>query len=691
MKSGLSKLCSAAVAAGLVASLGAMAPVAAIADDLVASDSVMETTADPAASESTQTQDELSIGNATASNATLTDAVPEDATGASAAAPVAESVGPTSSDASAKAPDAKSVAEFNGTAYATFDEALAAASNADGATIKLLADAQTSGLNLNKDLTIDGGGHALAFIDKGIALWGHALTLKNVNATMAGIGSTPYTAEWNWMSVCASKDASLTLDGATLTMDGSGAASKTHAVYFCSNNKLNLKNASKLTIKNYGQDALEWDGGDGGYNVNIEGGSTYTSDHNRSGFVGTFCVTVDSSTVNVANSLGNGSNGSHFDIKNGSTVDFSGNGSHGLSAGNLSISDSKVTAKNNGMTGIIFSGKGEFKGADVQIEGTRGTSYWNAGMRLMKKNATLDVDAASKVSIAGNKVTGLFLDSGARATFAEGASLTITGNDASAENAKSKQELAQMGGGAVVRSGASLTLPSSAVVDNNNAALAGDDLYVEDGGSIAFGATRDDALTEFGNCGHAIDGWYDDAAGSRWSAHGTEKHVEAVAAGSYEAPLALKAAHGLARVDYRYVGEAPSAAQLPGPDEGLEVGLPYNAKAQAGVDGWTFDGWYTDEACTSKWEDGGALAGSMTLYGKWSKVPAAPAEPTEPTTPAQPQDGQDAAAPQKQAKKSKARIPQTGDDSAAAALPAALLGAAAVAAAGVAERLRRRS
>ena len=98
--------------------------------------------------------------------------------------------------------------------------------------------------------------------------------LKDVNASMAGIGSTPYTAEWNWMSVCANKDASPTLDDATLTMDGVGAGN-VHAIYFCNNNKLNLKNGSSLTIENYKQDAVEWDGGDSGYNVNIEGSSTY--------------------------------------------------------------------------------------------------------------------------------------------------------------------------------------------------------------------------------------------------------------------------------------------------------------------------------------------------------------------------------------------------------------------------------
>lgn len=479
------------------------------------------------------------------------------------------------------------------------------------------------------------------------------------------------------MSVCANKDASLTLDAASLSMDGAGQ--NVHAIYFCSNNKLNLRNGSNLTIKNYGQDALEWDGGDGGYNVNIEGGSTYTSDHNRSGFTGTFTASVDASTVNVTNSTGNGSNGSHFDIKNDSVVDFSDNGAHGLSAGNLSIANSKVTANNNGYNGIIFTGKGQFTNADVQVTGTLGKSYWNAGIRLMKKNASLDVDAASKVSITGNYVTGLFLDAGAHATFAEGAALAITGNDASQANCSTKRDLAQMGGGVVVRSGANLTLPNSAVIDNNNAALAGDDVYVEAGGSILLGATHnEDALNGFGGCGHAIDGWYDDAADARWSAHGDTKHVKAVEAGSFQgqdSPIALKAAHGLVNVNYQYVGTRPNDVTLPAPDEGLEVGASYTAKPQAAVEGWTFDGWYTDEACTAKWEDGAELTGSMTLYGKWTQGPVAPSAPQTPGA--------------SDAKPAGKELPQTGDSASAAPL-ALLAGATAALTAGLTARRRSR-
>lgn len=652
-----SRVAIAAVTAGLVVSLGALAPAAAIADEQVAPQEAL-------------TQQEAKTEDAPAATdkaATADVAEPADDV---AAAPQ-EDANPT--------PVANPVARFNGQDYDSFDAALAAASSTDGATIELLADAQTKGLNLSRDLTIDGAGHSLTFTDKGIALWGHALVLKNVNASMSGVGSTPYTAEWNWMSVCANKGASLTLDAASLSMDGVGTGQNVHAIYFCSNNKLNLRNGSNLTIKNYGQDALEWDGGDGGYNVNIEGGSTYTSDHNRSGFTGTFTASVDASTVNVTNSTGNGSNGSHFDIKNGSVVDFSDNGDHGLSAGNLSIANSKVTANNNGRNGIIFTGKGQFTNADVQVTGTLGKSYWNAGIRLMKKNASLDVDAASKVSITGNYVTGLFLDAGAHATFAEGAALTITGNDASQANCSTKKDLAQMGGGVVVRSGANLTLPNSAVIDNNNAALAGDDVYVEAGGSILLGATHnEDALNGFGGCGHAIDSWYDDAADARWSAHGDTKHVKAVEAGSFQgqnSPIALKAAHGLVNVNYQYVGTRPNDVTLPAPDEGLEVGASYTAKPQAAVDSWTFDGWYTDEACTAKWEDGAELTGSMTLYGKWTQDPVAPSAPQTPGA--------------SDAKPAGKELPQTGDSASAAPL-ALLAGATAALTAGLTARRRSR-
>lgn len=572
------------------------------------------------------------------------------------------------------------VARVGDAEYATFDEAFAAAT--DGQTVTLLADATTRGLDVSKDVTVDGAGHGLAFVEKGIALWGKSLTLKNVAATMTGIGSTPYTAEWGWMTICASKNASITLDNAKLSMDGAGTGNNTHAIYLTGNNKLNLQNGSVLTVKNYKQDALEWDGGDGGYNLNVTGGSKLVSDHNRSGLTGTFYATVDASTVDVINSTGNGSNGSHFDIRNGSSVTFSGNADHGLSAGNLSISNSTVTAENNGRNGIIFTGKGAFKAATVKVSGTKGKSYWNAGIRLFKANAALTVDAASKVSITDNQVTGLFLDGGASATFADGDALTVTGNDASQANCATEKDLARCGGGIVVREGASLVLPAVAQVNNNRATLAGDDVYVEEGGSLTFSAANSGVkLSAFDGCDHAIDGWYDDSADARWSADAAEKnHVVPVAAGEHAGVVALKAAHGL-HVDYAYVGDAPEEAQLPASVTGLATNEAFTAAEQQAVDGWTFDGWYVDEACSAKWVDGTELGASMTLYGKWTRDPEpAPApKPQEPgtTTP-------EATKPAK--KTSQKKVPAT-DDATSGAF--ALLAVAGLAAAGAAAKVRK--
>ena len=163
----------------------------------------------------------------------------------------------------------KPVAKVGDVTYTSLDAAVEAAKDTDDAVIDVLADCTTAGLNLSKDLTIQGAESlkskpTITFNDKGIALWGKALTFKNCNVVMNGIGSTPYIAEWSWMTISASKDASLTLDNTTMMMDGTGTASGVHAIYFGSNNKLTLENGSQLTIKNYPQDALEWDGGDVG-------------------------------------------------------------------------------------------------------------------------------------------------------------------------------------------------------------------------------------------------------------------------------------------------------------------------------------------------------------------------------------------------------------------------------------------
>ena len=447
------------------------------------------------------------------------------------------------------------VAQIGDVSYKTLDAAIEAA--ADGATIILLADCETAGMNLDKNLTIDGSkvtaeqteaeggneeqtpseqkGWKITFNDKGIALWGKSLTFKNCDVVMNGIGSTPYTAEWNWMAVCASKDASLNLENAAMTMDGTNAGDA-HAIYFCSNNKLNLNN-SKLEIKNYKQDALEWDGGDGGYNVNLTN-STYISDHNRSGFTGTFIAKAENSKIDVINSTGNGSNGSHFEFIK-SKVNFNNNGAHGLSAGKLIIDNSTVNANGNGANGIHVGNLLKVQNNSVvNIEENQCaiSSRWTIPGALYV-NAVEEslIDATSIVTIIENKGSGILLKSGTL-NAAEGAKLTVTNNEA-----------VKLGYGGGVNVRGQLVLPAGTILYNNHAATAGDDIYCDEKAQIKFSAVGTDWTLD--DCNHAIDGWYHDGEEERWEAH--EKPVYCEEYTGFESDnaisglLALKAAHGL--------------------------------------------------------------------------------------------------------------------------------------------------
>ena len=453
----------------------------------------------------------------------------------------------------ALAEENKPVAKVGDVTYTSLDAAVKAVKDTDDAVINVLADCTTAGLNLSKKLTIQGAKGlkpkpTIKFTDKGIALWGKELTFKNCNVEMNGIGSTPYS-EWSWMTVSAGKDALLSLDGATMTMDGTGTASGVHAIYFGSNNKLNLSNGSELKIKNYNQDALEWDGGDGGYNVNIKD-STYISDHNRSGFTGTFYATIEKSTVNVINSTGNGSNGSHFDIKNRSNVKFDDNGSHGLSAGNLTIDNSTVTANGNGANGIHTIGTLNIcNKSNVEIKNNKCSisSQWAKPGAFYMGGTESKIEDSTLV-IQDNLGSGIYQkNTKGTLTIADNATVNIM---------KNKAEMLGFGGGIYVNGTANIS--KNVELYNNHAEQAGDDIYST--GKITFGDVGEGWVLD--DCDHAINGWYDDGSGysdgtySRWAAHTYPSYISQFSEFDKETGLAtldyevaLKAAHDVIQED----------------------------------------------------------------------------------------------------------------------------------------------
>lgn len=497
------------------------------------------------------------VGEGAASAATPATGSATDPAASAAVTSGGSTLAAVSATEGAAAPTAGVVAKIGEQSYATLDEAIAAAKSGD--TIVLVANATTQGISMKGDLTINGAGNTITFEKDGIAIFGHALTFKDAIVSMMGIGSTPY-AEWKWMAICASKDGSLTLDNTAMNLDGTGTASGTHAIYFTSNNKLNVTNGSTLVVSNYPQDALEWDGGDGGYNLNVTGGSKVVLDHNRSGIAGTFFVKVDASELTVINNRGNGSNGSHFDIANGSEVSFKDNGSHGLSAGKLFVKGSTVTCAGNGMYGITVGNSLNVDGAStLKANGnkTKASASSGGGLRITKNARENFIAKGAVVEINNNGGNGL--ENYADLLIEEGVDLSILQNY-------------EKGNGGGIYNGAtgSLTLPSGAKLHNNTAAKAGDDIFSL--GKIVVPATGEWVLDQNhdGVGDHSITGWFEDGFGSdnpqRWQAHAEDEdanYMIGIEEGSFETPLALKAAHGV-EVDPGE-GDEPAA-----PDDGSE-------------------------------------------------------------------------------------------------------------------------
>ena len=637
---GCGRVATAVIAAGLAASLGVLAPSVAVADEAPATTLEATTQQNP----TTQAADE-----------------PEAGTDVAAAAPVTLAAEGTADDqptAGAETPVSNPVAMIGKTGYATLDDALDAANNGD--VTDLQRDAETEkGFGINGiALTVNGNGHVITANKRGVyVLKGGkpaSLTFNNVTLNMAPVEGTAQAAgnQAAWAAVVLNYGCDLVFNNSTVTL--SPAGNMFTGVHFHDGARLTLNN-SNMSVKGFKTNGFA--AGNAKTTpytteINVLDGSKLEVSGNGAGITASIQVTVDGSRLTNSNNRGNGSNGADYIVRNGSDADVSGNGSHGMSARNVTIAGSStVTCNDNGYSGVYFTGSLDVDDTS-SLKVNHNAQKGGGGLRAMSSTAKGHVAAGAVVEVCDNQRNGL--ENMGNFKFDEGSKLTIMGNHDPGN-----------GGGVFNYVTGVLTLPSDARIYNNHAGKSGDDICSK--GSISFGSTGAGWVLD--DCNHAIDGWYDDAATSRWSAHGETKHVVLTQPGTIEGTIALKAAHGLVNVDYKFVGDVPEGAKAPEADTDLELGA-YTAKAQQPVDGYTFDGWYTDEACTAKWNEGDELTGSMTLYGKWTKNPAAPTTPDAGNK-----------TPDK-------KLPQTGDAT-STALPALLAGGS-LAALGAGIALRRR-
>ena len=391
-----------------------------------------------------------------------------------------------------------------------------------------------------------------------------SLTMENItfntNGRIALNGTTdngPFGREIVFQNV------NLNMNGEMYEFSGGGYYS---CAIFADSPALFVFNNCEVEIKNYPSTgaAIRWNGknNDRGYGVEIIN-TTFTSDGNYAGFIGTLDMLIDNSTLNVINSRGYGSNGTFYTIQNGSKVLFDSNVDWGISANELLMTTgSTLTATNNGRSGIWarainvdstctltvenngyssssnmsnFEETGSF-GSSTGATSNAGITYWG------KSGVSSKIEAGATVTIRNNAGSGISAIQGICNLDIQ--SGTITNNGAYS---------AEYGGG--IFSIGTITVGPDVEIYNNHASKAGDDIYFQPNGSRAFtfnSVGSDwwlDGDTDELDCNglkHMIDGWYIDVVDDRWDCpDGINDEYELNGTATVSTTIALKAAHGI--------------------------------------------------------------------------------------------------------------------------------------------------
>lgn len=454
------------------------------------------------------------------------------------------------------------VAKVGNDEYTTLDEAVELAE--EGSTIELLQDCELT-KGFNKTLTFTGNGKIT--INKQLRSNGEGwmcFGLYDPTRVLTFDGSG-VEVEWN-SEVGTSSWLMLSLSGTLNVKNGakvvftvdSGSTGSRNAIYMNAGSEINVSGRSTFEI--HGNETAGKPGQGiqldktGQASINVTDGSTFLIDGTNRGYVNSPSIYIEDSYFTVQNCTSNASNGGNFKAVN-STVSFVKNAGHGLSAGDLIVCNSTLTAEDNGLYGVYVRGRFEVNEKSSLYVRRNSAEGDCAGLQLTAGVSDGRVASGANVTIEDNFCSGL--SNFGKAVFEEGVNLIIVGNmNDKGENSRGGGVFNYSSNGA-----ASLALPSGAVVYNNHAKTSGDDIYNGEHCTISFGKVGSEwALDGSGiggnaHCADAIDGWYDDSDGARWEAHEAPVHADEFSdfdddgLATVTGLKALKAAHGLVPLD----------------------------------------------------------------------------------------------------------------------------------------------
>ncbi|WP_418914228.1 S-layer homology domain-containing protein [Agathobaculum sp.] len=502
------------------------------------------------------------------------------------------------------------VAKIGTQTYETLEEAISVAKNGDT-------------IEVGQDITIEEGG--LAFVEKGaltikgvgkskpkITMKDRGIWLNETNVTFQNIEVVEENVITNAEADGSGNTANLVnnsdfiLKNASLTLNGPGNKTGGSGMYLYKKSNLYVDDGSSVIISGFNADKQSGIFADeSNYenmpnrDISVTGGSSITiTDCDWHGM-----------TVNPINIL----------IDDNSKIDISkcGNKNYG---GGLGCYYGKVTVSNSSALitdNNIGSGWGVFaKGLTVDSTSSFSACH-NVGWGAALGEAS-NIASGATVTLDNNDRAGLCVYTNStgywkgNVTIEEGAKFSASGNENGIEILPNGVLNMQDGtvthnhsgtyGGGLYNRGGTAKIGGKAVIYNNHADTAGDDIYSETEPSVSLsqvnnGWMLDDCKEKYQK-EHPIVGWYHDGKEKRWNGDGKDTEYYAdeyeVKAEAVSDALALKAAHGqLCSVTYEVTGDIPSdAGAVPAAAKVKKGGSYTVAPVQTTSQSrYTFSGW----------------------------------------------------------------------------------------------------
>lgn len=498
--------------------------------------------------------------------------------------------------------------------YGSLEEAIAEADDGDtievGKDITVGADGLT--INGKGNLTIksaEGTEPTITLNGLGMYFNETNVTFQNIKVVEEGVSDNPIHSG-NTTNLF--DDGILTFDNSTLVLNGVGEGSKRHGMFLYQSSDMYVTNNSQIIISGFNQ-------------ADVSGIYIDASEHDeKEEPIHNTIEVSNSSAIKITDCKWNGMTVNPTDIKidGHSTIDISdcgkngGRGGFGCYYGSVEISDysSLITDNNVGRSWGAFI-RGVSVDSTSSLSACGNTAY---GIEIGDKLGDQSKFATgSTVMLNNNGKAGLLVyTSGGywygNVKIEEGAKFTASGNANGIEIRKGGILDMQDGtvthnhsgtyGGGLYNRGGTAKIGGKAVIYNNHADTAGDDIYSETEPSVSLsqvnnGWMLDDCKEKYQK-EHPIVGWYRDGKEKRWNGdgEGDDYYAEeyAVSEEAVSDALALKAAHGqFCSVTYEVTGDVPSdASALPAAAKvkmnGNYTVSPVQTTSQSR---YTFSGW----------------------------------------------------------------------------------------------------